>query len=111
MDTSFNNDFTNTIFDKLTKENKPSATPGDFNLNLIKYTQNRGVNQFIENSLSNNFIPHTTLPTRITEKSATLIDSIFTNNYKHNCVSGNITTYISEYLPQFLIIEDLKNSQ
>ena len=107
----FNNDFMNILFDKLTKENKPSVISGDFNLNLIKYTQNRGVNQFIiEKILSKNFIPHITLPTRVAEKSATLIDNIFTNNYEHNCVSGNVTTYISDCLPQFLIIEDLKHT-
>ena len=100
----------NTLFNKLTKENKPSAISGDFNLNLIKYTQNRGVNQFLENTLSNNFIPHITLPTRVTGKSTTTIDNIFTNNYKHNCVSGNITTYISDHLPQFFIFEDLKQT-
>ena len=68
------------------------------------------MNEFLENILSNNFIPQITLPTRITEKTATLIDNIFTNSYKHNsnCLSGNITTYISDHLPQFLIIENLK---
>ena len=93
----FNNKFMNTLFDKLTKEYKPSVISDDFNLNLIKYTQNRGVNQFLEIISSNNFIPHITLPTRVTEKSATLINNIFTNNYKHNCVSGNKTTYISDH--------------
>ena len=83
----FNNDFMNTLFDKLTKEDKLSVISCDFNFNLINYTQNRGLNQFLENILSNNFIPHITLPTRVTEKSATLIDNIFTNNYEHNCVS------------------------
>ena len=73
----FNNDFMNTLFDKLTKENKPSFISGDFNLNLIKYTKNRRVNQFLENILSNNFIPHITRPTRVTEKSATLIEHIY----------------------------------
>ena len=36
--------------------------------------------------------------------------NIFTNSYKHNfnCLSGNITTYISDHLSQFLIIENLK---
>ena len=99
----------NTLLEKLTSENKPIIT-GDFNLNLIKYMQNTGVNQFLENILSNNFIPQITLPTRITEKTATLIDNIFTNSYKHNsnCLSGNITTYISDHLPQFLITENLK---
>ena len=105
----FNNDFMNTLLKKLTSENKPIIT-GNFNLNLIKYMQNTGVNQFLENILSNNFIPQVTLPTRITEKTATLIDNIFTNSYKHNsnCLSSNITTYISDHLPQFLITENLK---
>ena len=86
----FNNDFMNALLEKLTSENKPSIITGDFNLNLIKYMQNTGVNQFLENILSNNFIPQITLPTRITEKTATLIDNIFTNSYKHNsnCLSG-----------------------
>ena len=68
-------------------------------------------NQFLEKILSNNFIPQITLHTRITEKTAALIDNIFTNSYKHNCncVSGNITTYISDHLPQFLSLEILSN--
>ena len=95
---------------KPTSENKPSIITGDFNINLIKYMQKPGVNQFIENILANNFIPQITLPRRITEKTAALIDNIFTNSYKHNSIylSGNITTYISDHLPQFLIIENPK---
>ena len=80
-------------------------------VNMVYVTkQNTGVNQFLENILLNNFIPQITLPTTITEKTATLINNIFTNSYKHNsnCLSVNITTYISDHLPQFLIIENLK---
>ena len=99
----------NTLLEKLTSENKPIIT-GDFNLNLIKHMQNKGVNQFLENILSNNFILQITLTTRITEKTATLTDNIIRNSYKRNsnCQSGNITTYISDHLPQFLIIETPK---
>ena len=53
----------NTLLKKLTLENKPIIT-GNFNLNLIKYMQNKGVNKFLENFLSNNFIPQITLPVR-----------------------------------------------
>ena len=45
----------NALLEKLTSENKPSIITGDFNLNLIKYTQNTGVNQFLEKIISNNF--------------------------------------------------------
>ena len=105
----FKNNFMNSLLKKLASDNKPIIT-GDFNLNLIKYMQNTGENQFLENILSNSFIPQITLPTRIKEKTATLIDIIITNSYKHNsnCLSGNITTYISDHFPQFSIIENLK---
>ena len=58
----FNNDFRNDLLEKLTSENKPSIITGDFNLDLIKYMQNTGINQFLENILSNSFIPQITLP-------------------------------------------------
>ena len=105
----FNNDFLNTLLKNLILKNKLTIT-GDFDLNLIIYMQKTGVNQFVEKSISNNFVPLTTIPTGITEKSATLIDNIFINNYEDNsnCVSGNITAYISDHLPRFLIIENLK---
>ena len=53
----FNNDYMDTLLEKLTSENKPSIITGDFNLNLIKYMQNTGVNQLLQNILSQNVIP------------------------------------------------------
>ena len=95
----YSNDFLNTL---LALENKPIVT-GDCNLNFIKYMQNKGVNQFLEKIISNNFIPQIILPTSVTEKTAMLIDNIFLNSYEHNsnCASGNITTCISDHLPHF----------
>ena len=95
---NFNNDFMTTLLEKLTLENKPPFTTGDFNLNLIKYMQNTGVNQCLEKIISNNFILQITLPTKIT---ATVIDNIFTKSFKHNsnCISSKITIYISDHLP------------
>jgi hypothetical protein len=45
--------------------------------------------------------PSITKPTRITSKSATLIDNIFTNSRKRQ-TSGLITTDISDHLPIFI---------
>ena len=64
-----NNEFVNILLTKLSIENKPTIIAGDFNLNLIKYLQNRGINQFREDLISNNFIPPITLPTSLTEKT------------------------------------------
>ena len=44
---------------------------------------------------------------QINQKSATLIDNIFLKYHEHQCTYGNLTTYISDDLPQFIIIENL----
>ena len=72
----FKNDFMNTLLEKLAPENKLSIITGDFNPNLIKYMQNTGVSQFLENILPKNFNSQITLPTSITEEPTTLIDNI-----------------------------------
>ena len=46
----------------------------------------------------------------MTEKSATLIDNIFVNNPSFKYLSGNITTSVSAHLPQFIILENFKES-
>ena len=62
---------------------------------------------FLNNLASNLFIPHIILPTRITNRSKTLIDNIFSNSLNYSYISGNITTSISDHLPQFLLIPDI----
>ena len=68
MKHKFNNDFMNTLLEKLKIENKPSIIIGNFNLNLIKYMHNTGVNRFLENILSNNFISQITFPQWLQKK-------------------------------------------
>ena len=52
---------------------------------------------------SGSFSPHITIPTRITPRSSTLIDNIFTDTVNESLVSGNVT----DYLAQFLIYPEL----
>ena len=100
----FNNDFLENLLNKTQTEKKFSVLAGDFNLNLIKYSKTTGINQFLEIILSHNFMPQITLPTRVTGRTATLTDNIIINIYRNKTTSGNITTSISDHLPQFLII-------
>ena len=104
----FNNDFLQNLLNKIQTEKKFSVLAGDFNLNLIKYSQTTGISQFLEIILSHNFMPQITLPTRVTGRTATLIDNILINSYENKCTSGNITTSVSDHLSQFLIIENFK---
>ena len=104
---NFNNDFMKKLFNKISLANKRSLIADDFNLNLIKYRQIIGVNQFLEVMLTSNFTWQITLPTRINQKSATPIDNIFLNYHEHQYISSNLTNYISDHLPQFIIVENL----
>ena len=106
----FNDACITSLLNKLKTENKATIVAGEFNLNMINYTQVRGAHQFLETLLSDNFIPQITLPARVTKNSVTLIDNIFSDNHDHKCISGNTTTSISDHLPQVLIIGNLKQT-
>ena len=103
---TFNAEFFAPLLKNLNKENKEVILTGDFNMNLLNFGKKRGTHQFLE-LFHNNYTPQITLPTRITDRSATLIDNIFLNTQRHKQTSGNITTSISDHLPQFTILEKI----
>ena len=57
------------------------------------------------------FLLNITLPTRISDGSATLIDNVFINiEQRNNCFSGALISDISDHLPCFSCIDlDLHN--
>ena len=52
---------------------------------------------------SNLLLPHIASPTRITAKSSTLIDNIFSYFFDSSFTSGNIVTAFSDHHAQFQI--------
>ena len=106
----FNIDLMENLLNKMKQESKRTILAGNFNLNLIKHVHKTGVNQFLEIVLSNNFMPQITLPTRVAQKSATIIDNILINHYEYKCISGDITSFISDHLPQYIIFENFKEN-
>ena len=95
------------ILQKIKKETKKAIIAGDFSLNLLNYAKSIGTYEFLESIFSNNFTPQINLPTRITGTSSTLIGNILINFQENVYTSGNVTTSISDHLPQFRIIENL----
>lgn len=102
---SFNEKYLNDTMAKLTEERKICYLAGDFNIDLLKSDTDDHTKDFFDTLTSNLFVPHITLPTRITNRSQTLIDNIYSNNPEfENCTSGNFTFSISDHLAQFLIV-------
>ena len=50
------------------------------------------------------FYPLISLPTRLTDKTATLIDNILTSNLEEGVETGVVTVRISDHLPVFAFV-------
>ena len=90
------------IFTKLA--NADAHIMGDFNLDLLKSGTHRPTTDVLEGFYSGGFYPLVSLPTRITDTSATLIDNIWTNNLDNEIKSGLVTVRISDHLPIYSFI-------
>ena len=106
----FNENFFCHFIEKLSTQNKITYLCGDFNIDLLKIDTDENIKSFYSTLTSNLFVPHITLPTRITSHSQTLIDNIFSNDPDfEQGISGNFTFSISDHLAQFLIMPRNQN--
>ena len=76
---------------------------GDFNVDLLKSSDNNTAGDFFNMFSSHFFTPFVLQPTRL--KSKTLIDNIFHNSLEYSSNSGNLLYELSDHLIQFLILE------
>ena len=93
------------VFQKISKENKLIYLMGDFNFDLLNYETDTGTAGFVNSIVQFGFLPLIHQPTRITGRSATIIDNIFANNFEHESISGNLLLKISDHPPQFPTIK------
>ena len=102
----FNDALKNTI--NLIHDNTLAIIIGDININLLSES-NEKVQNYLNNFLEKSFIPCITLPTRVREYSATLIDHIFLKCprklLQNKCSSGNLIFDISDHLPNFMFFD------
>ena len=103
---TFVDEFLTVILSKISKEkNKICAIMGDFNADLLKIDTNEDTNYFYNILTSQSFRPLILQPTRVTSKSATLIDNIFINDMALHSTGGNITSSISDHFAQFCALD------
>ena len=99
----FNNNYLNILLDKVSKENKSVFRLCDFYVNLLKYDNHAPTNEFLDSLSSHMVLPHIVQPARISTTSKTLID-ILSNIHTPSSISGNLTSPISDHLPQFIMV-------
>ena len=106
--TDFNYNYLNQLLENISKEKKIFFLLGDFNVNLLNYSEHNQTNEFLDSLASNSFITLILQPTKITSHSNTLIiDNIFSNVIDPDIILGNLTATISDHLPQFSIIPNM----
>ena len=69
---------------------------GDFNIDLLKINTKIHYNTFYNNLIAAGYLPRISLPTRVTNYSATLLDNIFSTEFGNND-SGVIVNNISDH--------------
>ena len=67
-----------TLFQELSNEANNVIIVGNININLLNM-QNENTRDYIDNLIIHNYMPCITLPTKLTETTATLIDHIYLN--------------------------------
>ena len=98
-------DYLINILESLNPLNQSCYLMGDYNIDFFKHSTHNPTSEYLDLMFSNSFIPLIDKPTRITPKSATLIDNIFANKYdnEHKYMTGILTTDISDHYPIFHI--------
>lgn len=98
----FMNELTNNI-KRFDSNKKPIIITGDFNINLLEINKKRAISRFFDSMISLSFLPKITLPTRLNETSASLIDNFYCklNSDFKNESAGIVTINISDHLPYF----------
>ena len=92
------------ILSTIKNENKLTYFLGDFNINLLNIEKHQDSQEFVDMMYSQTLFPNITKPTRVTMKSATLIDNIFSPYIGDQQIfNGILYTDITDHFPVFHI--------
>ena len=99
------NEYLQSILHKTRAEKKQLYLLGDFNINLLNAETHNHTHEFMDLMYSYSLLPNITKPTRVTQKSATIIDNIFSNNLLQSdkIMTGIIYSDITDHFPIFHI--------
>ena len=89
------------IREHLQRDSREVTIAGDFNIDLLKINDNVVFWDYFKSILSQSFFPNITLPTRVSDRSCTLIGNCLckpSNGFSQS-TAGILISRISEHLP------------
>ena len=83
---------------------------GDFNIDLLKCKEKSWVTEFLEVVFANSLLPTISYPTRISQRSETLIDNFFYRFSERltSCISGILSHCFSDHQPYFIGLRNMR---
>ena len=80
---------------------------GDYNIDLLKIKEHSLIQEYFDTITSHSFFPNITLPTRFSERRATLIDNFLCKLSPKTCkaTAGIFINQISDHLPYFICLD------
>ena len=95
------------VLNQLNTKNKEVVIAGDFNINLLRLNEKPIFNDYFDMLITNHFSPTITLPTRLSAKSASLLDYFICNSTLSSSPmpSGIIISDLSDHFPYSLLLD------
>ncbi len=96
------------ILVNLDKNNKDVILAGDFNIDILNINE-KHISEYFDMPTSNSFNPKITIPARLTNTHATLIDNFLcklTDNTLHT-TSGVLIKMFSDHQPYFILLNNI----
>jgi len=89
---------------------------GDINIDLAKFNSHTPTSNYLVNLLCYNALPTTSMPTCITEQSATITDHIYylpgrSSGSDLNVQSGNFWNDLTDHLTNFCLLTSMDTKQ
>ena len=81
---------------------------GDFNIDLLQFHSNQIIKTYADNLLGYSVKCCINKPTRISITTKLLLDHIYTNDFNRSLFSVIALCDISDHLPTFIFIKDIK---
>jgi Reverse transcriptase (RNA-dependent DNA polymerase) len=96
------------ILSDINESEKQSYITGDFNFDILKFSSNEYIADYVNNFFMHGFIQIITKPTRCTSNSATLLDHVLTNDIQLSYESCILISKISDHYPIITICNSEK---
>ena len=104
--------FTNSLNEtvaQINAEGKELILGMDHNMDLIKSSEHKLIQQFLDDLLNNDIFPTITRPTQVTHATATLIDNIFVSKVLHqDFKSAVLLNDMSDHMPLLAMLKQTK---